>query len=174
MMNPGSSQPLNSVPAVVGHARLSLTRKKLVSTKPDTTQYQIMRLMHYCDLNYVRVINLSDLREASSASFIKQYRELEDVHNYIEHSIFSPARFAELAKSLERSAGAPIIAAWGASPQLDRLIGRCVPQIKEEGGVVGLPHHEGADRYLHPLPRMQADKRAWVDAMVKRIHELGR
>jgi hypothetical protein len=70
MMNPGSSQPTDSVPEEVELTRFLLTLK-LVATKPDTTQYQIMRLMHYCGWDHVRVLNLSDLREASSASFVK-------------------------------------------------------------------------------------------------------
>lgn len=169
MTNPGGSKPLSSVPDLADHRQLTWGRKKLVLTKPDVTQYQIMRVMYFCRWNYVRVLNLSDLREASSVSFMKQYRFLEHEHEYMEHSIFSTARKAELSRHLQRSAGAPIISAWGTSPQLAPLIRRCARRIRKHGDIIGLPHHEGDDRYLHPLPHLQIDKRAWVDLMVERV-----
>jgi len=172
MMNPGSSQPLASVPEEVEHTQFPLTQKKLVATKPDTTQYQIMRLMHYCGWDHVRVLNLSDLREASSASFVEQYRALEDEHQYTKHSIFCPSRERELSESLRRSPDAPIVSAWGTSEKLDPLIKRCTRAIKEHGRFVGLRHADGIDRFLHPLPRMQKDKCAWVDGMVKLVRTM--
>jgi hypothetical protein len=170
MMNPGGSKPVSSIPDLADHTQLSWGRKKLVLTKPDVTQYQIMRLMYFCRWNYVRVLNLSDLREASSGSFVKKYRVLEREHDYMKHSIFSAARAAELSRHLQRSAGAPIISAWGTSPRLAPLIARCTRRIRKHGDFIGLPHHEGEDRYLHPLPHRQIDKRAWVDQMVDLIH----
>lgn len=169
MMNPGSSQPLATVPEEVDHTAFPLTRKKLVATKPDTTQYQVMRLMHYSGWNHVRVLNLSDLREASSASFVKQYRSLEGEHKYSKHSIFCPSRERELSESLRRLQGAPIISAWGTSEKLDPLIQRCTRALNEHGALVGLKHASGADRYLHPLPRMQQAKQAWIDDMVQLV-----
>lgn len=169
MMNPGISKPVSNTPAQVDHTQLSWGRKKLVLTKPDITQYQIMRVMYFCRWNYVRVLNLSDLRNTSSGSFVKQYRILEHEHKYNNHSIFVPSRAAELSRHLQRSAGAPIISAWGTSPQLAPLIGRCVRRLRKHGDFIGLPHPEGDDRYLHPLPHLQIDKRAWVDSMVDLI-----
>jgi len=128
-----------------------------------------MRLMHYCGWDHVRVLNLSDLREASSASFVKQYRALEEQHQYTKHSIFCPSRESELSKSLHRSSDAPIISAWGSNEKLDPLIEQCTRAIKEYGRFVGLRHVDGIDRFLHPLPRMQKDKCAWVDGMVNLV-----
>ena len=172
MMNPGSSQPLDQLPEEVRHGQFPLGRKRLVPTKPDTTQYQIMRLMHYCAWDYVRVLNLSDLRDASSASFLTKYHALEKEHAYSKHSIFCPSREAELAEALRRLPEAPVISAWGTSAQLDLLIRRCTDAIKEHCAFVGLKHAEGSDRYLHPLPRKQDAKRAWVDSMVGLVRAL--
>lgn len=169
MMNPGKSKPLSSVPDLADHSQLSWGQKNLVLTQPDITQYQIMRVMYFCRWDYVRVLNLPDLREASSASFVKQYAVLEHEHKYLKHSIFSTARTVELSRHLQRSAGAPIISAWGTNPLLAPLIGRCARRIRKHGDFIGLPHHEGEDRYLHPLQRLQIDKRAWVDSMVDLI-----
>ncbi|RLS75116.1 MAG: DUF1643 domain-containing protein, partial [Planctomycetota bacterium] len=48
MMNPGSSQPLVPVNNSIEVKKLHELPISLVPTKPDTTQYQVMRLMHYC------------------------------------------------------------------------------------------------------------------------------
>lgn len=172
MMNPGSSQPLATVPEEVDHTALAFTRKKLVATKPDTTQYQLMRLMHYVGWNCVRVLNLSDLREASSASFVKQYLSLEEEHEYSKHSIFCSSRERELSESLRRTPDAPIISAWGTSQKLDPLIQRCTGALNAHGHFVGLRHADGFDRFLHPLPRMQTAKQAWLDDMVALVRAL--
>jgi hypothetical protein len=60
MMNPGSSAPLpgHEGPGIEG---------RLVPTKPDSVQRQVMRLMARVDWQHVRVVNLSDIRAARSA-----------------------------------------------------------------------------------------------------------
>jgi len=47
MMNPGSSKPLVEVNNHFPATSLNKLAISLVPTKPDTTQYQVMRLMHY-------------------------------------------------------------------------------------------------------------------------------
>lgn len=67
MMNPGSSKPLAPVNNRV-HARgIHKLVVTLVPTKPDTTQYQVMRLMHYRQWRHVRVLNLSDLAQSKES-----------------------------------------------------------------------------------------------------------
>uniref|UniRef100_A0A2A4YV15 DUF1643 domain-containing protein n=1 Tax=OCS116 cluster bacterium TaxID=2030921 RepID=A0A2A4YV15_9PROT len=73
MMNPGSSQPLEGIEHLKPLSKSAAVPQNLVVTKPDTTQYQVMRVMHYMQWQHVRVINLSDLREAKSPLFIKKY-----------------------------------------------------------------------------------------------------
>ena len=46
MMNPGSSRPLVPVDNRIHADDIHDLRVSLVPTKPDTTQYQVMRLMH--------------------------------------------------------------------------------------------------------------------------------
>ncbi|MFM9962027.1 MAG: hypothetical protein ACKV2Q_12470 [Planctomycetaceae bacterium] len=79
MMNPGSSRPLVAVNNRIDAEELHELPISLVPTKPDTTQYQVMRLMHHCEWRHVRVLNLSDLRCSKSAEFFKQFqRSTED------------------------------------------------------------------------------------------------
>jgi hypothetical protein len=166
MMNPGSSKPVSGLPEKLGRNQLPLTSKLLVPTRPDTTQYQIMRVMHFCRWDYVRVLNLSDLREAKSSIFAKRFRALEAEHQYGEHSIFSNPRKLELTAALRRTPNAPIICAWGTSPRLDPLIQQCVLALGRRISLIGLETERGSKRYFHPLPALQIDQRAWVTDMI--------
>lgn len=72
MMNPGFSNPKNSNLEYLN---------RLVEANPDTTQYQIMRVMDKCNLDFVKAINLSDIRESKSQFFYK-FLETELSENY--------------------------------------------------------------------------------------------
>ena len=50
----------------------------LVLTQPDNTQYQVMRVAVACGWSHVRVLNLSDLRDPKSGSFLERVNALED------------------------------------------------------------------------------------------------
>ena len=76
MMNPGSSKPLEQVSTRIHVDAIHELPISLVPTKPDTTQYQVMRLMHFRRWRHVRVLNLSDLRSSKSPEFIKLYQRL--------------------------------------------------------------------------------------------------
>jgi hypothetical protein len=66
MMNPGSSKP---------HRWYENNTKESLAI-PDNTQSQIMKVQN-CNLQYARVLNLSDLREAKSSIFYDKIIELE-------------------------------------------------------------------------------------------------
>jgi hypothetical protein len=116
MMNPGSSRPLTEVNNRIHAKAIHELPISLVPAKPDTTQYQVMRLMHYCEWQHVRVLNLSDLRCPKSGIFIKQFKELEEELSFDAHSIFSNRRKNELA--LKLIDGISVIRAWGDERQL--------------------------------------------------------
>ena len=59
-----------------------------------------MRLMHYCEWQHVRVLNLSDLRCPKSGVFFKQFKELEGELSFDAHSVFSDRRKDELGMKL--------------------------------------------------------------------------
>ena len=167
MMNPGSSKPLTEVNNQVAANGIGELAISLVPTRPDTTQYQVMRVMHYCQWRHVRVLNLSDLRCTKSTLFFKQYQLLEETAKYDAHSIFSEARAEELASKLPKSKTMPVVLAWGVSPQLDPLIARCTARISGRQIVRGLLKEETTDKYFHPLPTLQKQKLQWVENMVK-------
>ena len=167
MMNPGSSRPLVEVDNRIHLDAIDELPISLVPTKPDTTQYQVMRLMHYCQWRHVRVLNLSDLRCTRSTLFFKQFAGLERELSFDAHSIFSDRRREELALKLTRYRYVPVIRAWGVSPKLDPLIDRCLSKLIQSRGLGGLMKEGTSNKYLHPLPSLQKQKIAWINRMVE-------
>lgn len=165
MMNPGSSRPLTEVNNRIHAKAIHELPISLVPTKPDTTQYQVMRVMHYCEWRHVRVLNLSDLRCSKSGVFFKRYQGLEDDQRFDAHSIFSDRRGDELALKLPR--GIPVVRAWGVSPNLDPLIERCLSKLTNARLVRGLLKEGTTNKFLHPLPSLQSQKVEWVNRMIE-------
>jgi hypothetical protein len=136
---------------------------------PDTTQYQVMRLMHFLRWRHVRVLNLSDIRSPKSAEFIKQFQRLEDESNFDSHSVFSDARTDELSLKLPTSRKTSLVLAWGLSDKLTPLIDRCVSRIPRRSNLMGLLEPDTTSKYRHPLPSLQKAQRRWVDMMVRQF-----
>jgi len=171
MMNPGSSRPLVEVNNRIRARAIRILPVSLVPTKPDTTQYQVMRLMHFRAWRHVRVLNLSDLRSPKSAEFIKMFQRLEDETHFDSHSVFSDARTNELSLKIPKSRKVQLVLAWGISDKLTPLIERCVSRLPRKRKIIGLLEPGSANKYRHPLPPLQRDKRAWLDKIVRQFDE---
>jgi hypothetical protein len=166
MMNPGSSQPLVDVDYRLKAEQIGELAISLVPTKPDTTQYQVMRVMECCQLRHVRVLNLSDLRCTKSPLFIQQFKRLEAEQAYDAHSLFSARRGSELERQVTKYRHTPVVRAWGVSPHLDPLIERCEKSLAKMPIRYGLLKEGTDNKYLHPLPSLQSQQLMWVDRMV--------
>lgn len=171
MMNPGSSRPLVDVKNRIAAEALHELPISLVPTKPDTTQYQVMRLMHHCEWRHVRVLNLSDLRCSKSGEFFKQFKGLEAEASFDSHSVFSIRRKNELALKMTTDKTIAVICAWGVSAELDPLIERCTSRITQNKTIKGLLKAGTTNKFLHPLPSLQTQKMAWVNRMVEQCQE---
>lgn len=171
MMNPGSSRPLVEVNNRIRARAIHKLAISLVPTKPDTTQYQVMRLMRVRQWRHVRVLNLSDLRSAKSAEFIKLFQRLEQDSDFDSHSIFSEARTDELSLKLPKSRKTPVVLAWGLSEKLNPLIERCLARLHPNRNILGLLNEGTTDKYRHPLPSLQRDQRQWLEQMVRQFKE---
>lgn len=139
MMNPGSSKPKaeNNSPVYAENSIVGM-ECDLVDTKPDNTQYQIMRLMLHFGWTHTRIINLSDLKSPKSSLFMKTIKSLDnDVH-----SIFSDRRRAELGRKMIRKPSAPVICAWGLNPALIPL-SRKVQDFMDGVPVIGVEKENG-------------------------------
>ena len=165
MMNPGSSEPLEGTIPNISEDAFPITQKQLVSTKPDTTQYQVMRIMSFFGWESVRVLNLSDLRNPNSSIFIDEVRLLESRDQFFAHTIFADERAAELSSAMIRKSDAPIVCAWGLNPGLIPLINLAIRAIQREGRYIGLAKSEAEHLFRHPLQRPQRAKQAWLDDM---------
>lgn len=172
MMNPGSSRPLVTVENRVSRTAIHKLPISLVPTWPDTTQYQVMRVMHYCGWRHVRVLNLSDLRCAQSTEFFQNFQRLEAESAFETHSVFARERTDELHAKLTRHTSIPVIRAWGVSPRLDPLIDRCTQRLARNRLIYGLPKPGTINKYLHPLPSLQSQKLRWVNRMVAQFRGL--
>ncbi len=170
MMNPGSSMPLVEVTNFISEGVIDQLFVSLVPTKPDITQYQVMRVMHYCRWQHVRVLNISDLIEPKSARFVDRYSDIEKRTGFLAHSLFSGNRPAELRRKLNRKPDAPIVCAWGVRPDLGPLIERCSNALADTVGLIGLKKPSTANKYFHPLPRLQEEKAQWVTRLVALIN----
>lgn len=169
MMNPGSSQPLVEVNNRI--RALRNLKVSLVPTKPDTTQYQVMRLMHFLGWRHVRVLNLSDLRSPKSAEFIKSFQRLEAEENFDSHSVFSDPRQDELSRKLSLGRKTRLVLAWGISDKLSPLIERCVATLPKKRKVFGLMEPGSTHKYRHPLPSLQREQRRWIDQIIPQFEE---
>lgn len=166
MMNPGSSRPLVAVNNRHRAQDIGEMSISLVPTQPDTTQYQVMRVMHYSDWHHVRVLNLSDLRCSKSVEFFKLYQRLESESKFDSHSIFSEARKRELALKIPGSRKMPLVYAWGLSEKLDPLIERCLSRTTGTRTIRGLLAEGSTNKYRHPLPSLQKQKLQWLESMM--------
>ena len=171
MMNPGSSRPLVEVNNRIRARAIRKLRVSLVPTKPDTTQYQVMRLMHFREWRHVRVLNLSDLRSPKSTEFIKMFQRLEDDSNFDSHSIFSDARMDDLSSRLPECKKTPLVLAWGLSEKLNPLIDRCMSRLPKRRRVIGLLEPGSSNKYRHPLPSLHEQQRMWIDQMIEQLDE---
>ncbi|WP_442484455.1 DUF1643 domain-containing protein [Aeoliella sp. SH292] len=169
MMNPGSSKPLIGVNQQINSGAINKLKVSLVPSMPDTTQYQVMRIMHFKGWRHVRVLNLSDIRSPKSPEFIKMFQRLENDFGFESHSVFSEQRNDELRAKLPRRRHLSIVLAWGVSDRLAPLIERCMKQLPKEKKFFGLMQPGTTNRYRHPLPSLIKDQRSWVDEMMEQF-----
>ena len=157
MMNPGSSYPLNTLASNSG-----------VSTQPDNTQLQIVKVMKSCGFTHARVLNLSDFRTPKSDDLFKFITSVEE--SEIAHSICFEERQLEL-ESLFISQ-VPVIYAWGVDPRLVPLALKAVKRLKVSRPI-GLLKEGSTCSYCHPLPRTHDGKKDWVTKISAQLKSTG-
>lgn len=167
MMNPGESTPFSTnfqIPYFI-REQISMGRHclNIIPTKPDRTQYQIMRIMNGLGIKYSRVINISDIRNTQSNSLSV---DLESGTSDL-HSIFSEDRRQELQNVYSSLADdAFIFFAWGRDiidcEPFKQLVERCISTLPEEKVVLGIPG-ESYLKFKHPWPRGRGGSaREWL------------
>lgn len=146
--------------------------RQLVETIPDTTQYQVMKVMAARGWRHARVLNLSDLRETKSANLFRHVQTLATLPRGDTHSIFSAARREELLGHIgpvEHSP--PIILGWGRHKTLYPLAEQCLEAL-DGRRMVGVEAPDGPLAYAHPSPMMQKAKDAWIERILYRLNDM--
>ncbi len=172
MMNPGSSRP-----KVEGHVDEviefpmsgKLTRKPLVLTQPDNTQYQVMRVAVSKGWNHIRVLNLSDLRDPKSGSFLQKVDMLGGIMGGHVHSIFCDERSEECAFSLKRKTPTPMVLGWGQDLGLLPLVEQCLEKIEGEPAAT-VPSAVHPLLNAHPSPMLQKKKIQWLETILNHLN----
>jgi|SRR5690606_26546717 len=163
MMNPGSSKPKE-----INEQITDDFLNKFVIAHPDPTQYQIMRVMDNCNLNFAKIVNLSDIRNGSSNSF---YKMLANELKEINHSIFNEQNSQFLINYLNPKS--IFILGWGVNKNLNNLSKLAVDKIEKIFGkdlkLCGLNHPKNAYGYYHPLPRTKKQQIDWVNKITEQI-----
>lgn len=173
MMNPGSSHPkdIYHIDEQIEYpqSRTSM-RKELVLTQPDNTQYQVMRVAVNFGWSHVRVLNLSDLRDPKSGSFLQKVDALAQIMGGHVHSMFCPERGAELAQALTRNGRSPIVLGWGQDAGLVPLATQCMKRLEGEPTcTVQSDVHPLLN--AHPSPMLQSKKLQWLETMVQELEK---
>ncbi len=173
MMNPGSSHPkdIYHMDKEIEYPQNSGSlRKTLVLTQPDNTQYQVMRIAVFKGWSHIRVLNLSDLRDPKSGSFIQRAEALSGIMGGHTHSLFCRERAAELAHALTRKSTSPILLGWGQDLGLLPLVGQCLKRIEAEPTCT-VPSAVHPLLNAHPSPMLQSKKLLWLETMMKELEK---
>jgi len=171
MMNPGSSHPkdIYHVDDEIEYPKAGRSmRKTLVLTQPDNTQYQVMRVAVSQGWKHIRVLNLSDLRDPKSGSFLQKVDALAGVMGGHTHSMFCQERRAECIHSLKRKGNSPIMLGWGQDMGLIPLAEQCMKRIVAEP-VCTVASEAHPLLNAHPSPMMQVKKIQWLETMIRQL-----
>jgi hypothetical protein len=147
MMNPGSSFPLDGID----------NNSEPSKAYPDTTQYQIMKVMDLASFEYARILNLSDLRTPDSSELYRFVNSTES--NAIDHSIFSPNRKTELDQLFTKKV--PVIFGWGVNQALVPLAKQAIHSLRISNPL-GMLKQNTKYSYYHPLPKIYAKQIEWI------------
>lgn len=146
MMNPGNSKPVDGID----------NNSVESDAFPDRTQDQVMKVMLACNLQYARVLNLSDVREPKSNKLFPKLLEMNKIG--ISHSIFDAKREKDYDSLFIK--GIPVIFAWGVSKKLQDLAENAIKTIDADNPI-GIAKNKWA--YYHPLPQVYSKQKEWVE-----------
>ena len=171
MMNPGSSRPkdIYHMDAEIAYPQAKTgDRKELVLTQPDNTQYQLMRVAVAKGWRHIRVLNLSDLRDPKSGSFLQKAEALGEIMGGHTHSMFCRERSAECSHALLRRDRAPILLGWGQDTGLIPMAEQCLKRLEGEPvRTVSSEVHPLLN--AHPSPMLQSKKLLWLEHMMAEL-----
>ncbi len=169
MMNPGSSIPLDKKyePKIFSKEQYINTKtKEIIPTRPDNAQYQIMRLMEINKWDFVRILNLSDMRNGNSGKFQTEFRKAMKLDSSNSHCMTHIDRKKELLECL-KSKNDKIIAAWG---NIAELKDSAEAILKLDKKIIGLKNGK-MPNFRYASPYMKKQKVEWLTEIQKEINK---
>ena len=169
MMNPGSSIPLDKKyePKTFSKEEyIKIKTKEIIPTRPDNAQYQIMRLMEFNKWDFVKILNLSDLRNGNSGRFQTEFRKAMKLDSSNPHCITHLDRKKELLDSI-KSKNNKIIAVWG---NITELKDSAEAILKLDKEIIGLKQRE-TPNFRYASPYMKKQKIEWLVEIMKEINK---
>lgn len=160
MLNPGSSRPLDDTyleKEILATKIDQLNYVSLIDAKPDTTQYQIIRVMNELQFSYADIINLYDIREPKSGLLFENAKKgrLQS-----EVSIFSDKRQSELANYF--TSDTSVILAWGNAKPITEIEKTAFDKVSKLTNKIFTVR--GNDNIIcHPSPQNHNYKLKWLD-----------
>jgi hypothetical protein len=169
MLNPGSSRPLDDKyleTEILVTQMDQLNNVSLIDAKPDTTQYQIMRVMNELQFSYADIINLYDIREPKSGLLFDKAKkgELQS-----EASIFSDPRQSELANYFTPDTS--VILGWGNAKPIKEIEKTAINKVSKLTNKIFTVR--GNDNIIyHPSPQNHNFKLMWLDNIYGQLRAL--
>lgn len=158
MLNPGSCHPEDKSYSIPEFKEWNQIEINLVKCCPDQAQYQVMRLMDNRRWKFVRILNLSDIRNGNIEKF-------EDIFSNMasnQHSLFDDSRDDERAKLMSQDA--IIIASWTKQKIIKDLAILCKKELKDKE-ISGIPFDKAKISYKYIKPYI-------YDQQIKVLEEL--
>ena len=169
MLNPGSSRPLDNeyLETEILTTKIDqLNNVSLINAKPDTTQYQIMRVMNELQFSYADIINLYDIREPKSGLLFDNAKKGK---LQTEASIFSDTRQSELSNYFK--ADTTVILAWGNAKPITEIEKNAIDKVSKLTKRVFTVR--GNDNIIcHPSPQNHNFKLKWLDNIYGQLKAL--
>lgn len=171
MMNPGSSKPIDNEYIEKRYTVSNLNNlitSKLIETKPDNTQYQIMRLMLERELNHAIVLNLSDLRNGKSGEFSKIFNSLSIIDYSHPDSILNDLRKKEFDSIIENYSQEYILVGWGNLKNQEEFMKKAIDKFSKFK-LIGIKSNNCTYCYGHPSPQQKMQKINWLKEIIEQM-----
>jgi hypothetical protein len=128
---------------------------------PDPTLHRVRSLMEFKKLNWIQVLNLTDLQDANSDSLFRKLKVLSNsgINN---HSIFDISRREELATYLHKNN--KVYFACGVNRKGLSMLENAKAALADVGGCV-----ISGDNFYHPLVRPRLNIPNWRDQAAELI-----
>lgn len=147
MLNPGSCHPQDKSYCIQEYKDWNQIEINLVKSCPDSAQYQVMRLMDNKRWKFVRILNLSDIKNGDIEKF-------EDIFSNMvskQHSLFDESRDYERAELMSQDA--IIIASWTKQKIIKDLAILCKEKLKDKE-ISGIPFDKAKIYYKYIKPHI--------------------